>query len=544
MNKRYDQIDLDEVEMAHSEDVAPELRGTLPADNAGVDVATLHDFYSIERKDGKDKIVLDKLRIIRILRRMGYLRYDTPNGDINYVYIHNNKMRLTDKTQIIDAFEDYINSLPNYNMQIMRNGNNVNEPTTEDKIITKNMILSTFYASDMNKYFTILDRLRPERPIELMTDNKTTKYYFFNNTCVAVGASGWRLLPYDSPEIKGCVWESSVIDRDFEYTDRVGDYEVFCRHICGDKADEGLVRFRCLMSILGYLTHDFYETDLKAVFFTDVNKEQAGKAAGRTGKGLLGKACNYVLNRKKTDTKYVEIPGKGFDHNQGNGTCYSLADISTQLIHIQDIDVKHFSFEDLYNDITDGTKIRKNYDRYPIIKFVKFMLSSNQTINLFGSSSLGRVCIFELSNYYSNVRRPQDEFKRRFFESEWTDKDWNEFFSFMIRCSQEYFANGLQEPAAIHYTERRVIEKLGQEIRDFIKEILAQYPGAKAMERTQISKPQLLQKYHDTRDSSFTDQKRVTAWFKLYFDIMGIPYVEKRSTTDVFVLYPSRDDFI
>ena len=507
------------------------------------DIAGMHDFYSLDKKDGS--IRLDKLRIIRLLRKLGYLRYDTPEGAILYVHTHDRKLRIVNQTQIIDAFEDYVTTLPD---RIIRNveapPQDGDAPVPENKI-TGNQILTAFYACDMKRYFGILDRLRPEAPIDIISDSKTTKYYYFNNVCVAVDKTGWRAIPYDSDEIKGYIWESAIINRDFTYTDETGDFEQFCRNISREpgKADD-FSRFYCLKSILGYLTHDFYEMDLKAVFLTDVNREQVGRAAGRTGKGLLGKACAQVLNRQRTDTKYVAIPGKGFDHNTGNGTCYSLADISTQLIHIEDIDPRHFSFEDLYNDITDGAKIRKNYDRYPIIKYVKFMLSSNQTINISGSSSRGRICLFELNNFYSDTHRPSDDFHRRFFESEWTEKDWNEFYSFMIRCSIEYFQNGLQEPTTVFYAQRRAVEYLSKEIVDFVQEVLNKYPEMRKEKRCSLSKPHLLSFYQETRDRNFSNQKDITRWFKTYFDIMGVKYVEKRSTTDVFILYPDPDDIL
>lgn len=519
----------------------PEAVETKPAGEEQ-DIAGMHDFYTWEKKNGKILIHLDKLRIIRKLKQLGFLRYDTPDGSCVYVHTHDRKLRLTSQTKIVDAFEDYILRLPDRPIAFASKDDDVNEPAQVEEKITKNMILEALYAGDINKYFGILDRLRPDRKIELVSDMKEVKYYYFNNVCIAVSKDGMREIPYSSDEITGYIWESAIINRDFTYTDRQGDFESFCKHISNDQ-NNASGRFTSLMSILGYLTHDFYETDLKAVFLTDVNKEQAGKAAGRTGKGLLGKACSQVLNRDKSDTKYVAIPGKGFSHNDGDGTCYSMADISTQLIHIEDIDARHFSFDELYNDITDGAKIRRKH-KDPIIKFCKFMLSSNQTISLSGSSSKGRVCIFELSNYYSDRFRPSDEFKKRFFESEWTDADWNEFYSFMVRCSIEYMRNGLQEAESVFYNERRVVEQLGQEITDFIKDLLKDYSTYKMMCRTVIPKPDILTKYQTTRDRYFSEQKRVTGWFRIYCDTMGIPYKEKRSTTDNFILYPSREDFI
>ena len=509
------------------------------------DIAGKHDFYTIDSKDGRIKF--DKLKMVNKMRHLGYYRYDTPEGVIVYVHIKDRKMRIIETNEkLIDAFEDYIKSLPD---RVIRNYETPPEngdgdaPTPENKI-TATQIQSAFYNCDMKRLLGgIMDRLRPEAPIEIMRDTKFTKYYYFNNVCVAVTKDGWRAIPYSSDELKGYIWESAIINRDFNYTDERGDFEHFCINICRDTAKPAdMARFDALQSILGYLTHDFYELDLKAVYLTDINRDKVGIASGRTGKGLLGKACGCVLNRNERDTKYVAIPGKSFDHNQGNGTCYSMADISTQLIHIEDIDHKRFSFEDLYNDITDGAKMRKNYDRYPIVKHVKFMISSNQTINISGSSSRGRVCLFELNNYYSATHRPSDDFDRRFFESDWTEQDWNQFYSFMIRCSIEYLRNGLQEPSSVFYMQRRAVETLGQEIIDFIHEVMKAYPELEKNKRCVISKPFLLKHYQETRDRNYTDQKKITNWFRLYFNIMEIRFIEKRSTTDLFILNPDSED--
>lgn len=521
---------------------------TLP-EGETVDVKRLHDFYDWKRDKNDPRTInirLDKLRIIRKLKELGFFRYDTPEGAYMYVNVKDRKLSLTDQVKITDAFEDYVLRLPDYHTD-----NFIEAPSTEDDgdpirmeaVITANKILDTLYAGDMNRYFGLLDRLRPDRPIEIMGDTRTTKYYYFNNVIVAASKDGHRIIPYGSDEIHGCIWQSAIIDRNFTYIEAPGDFEKFCHNVTSiGEPKEAQKRFAALQSVLGYLVHDFYETDLKAVLFTDVNKLQAGKASGRTGKGLLGKACAQVLNRTRTDTKYVAIAGKGFDHNTGNGTCYSLADISTQMIHIEDIEAKKFDFEDLYNDITDGAKIRKNYDRYPIVKHIKFMLSCNQTIDLSGSSSKGRVCVFELSNYYSDRFRPIDEFKKRFFESDWSDIDWNQFYSFMVRCSVEYLKNGLQEPGMVNYSERRVVEKLGQEITDFVRSFMRRYPHPEEGTRFEIDKD-LIKNTYQSENKTVIDRGRCTSWFKTYFDIMGISYKEKRSTTDIFIINPISADF-
>lgn len=506
-------------------------------------VEEMHDFYSLNKdKSGELTIKYDKFRMIKLLRKLGYLRYDDPKGAQMYVYCHDKKIRTVTQTNIVDAFEDYISALPDRKIEkCIIKENEEDEGKTYYETITAQRLLQVFYNGDIARNFNVIDRLRPEKPIELMRDDKYTKYMYFRNTCVRITKNAIEQIEYSSSYINGYIWENSIIDRDLTYIEAPGDFEKFCRNICG-KEDKN--RFIALQSILGYLMHDNYEVNLKAVLLTDVNKENAGKASGRTGKGLLGNALGNALNRSEFDCKYVAIPGKGFDHNSGNGTCYSMADITTQLIHIEDLE-ERFDFEDLFNDVTDGAKIRKNYDRFPIKKKLKFVVSANHTIDLSGDSKRGRVCIFELSNYYNARHRPEDDFKKRFFESSWTDEDWNQFYSFMIRCSKVYFEKGLIEPPSINYDERR-LEEYFENNKDFMywfKELIRDVLKSKTPLRVVLKKVAIYEKWKGDKPNIPVEQRYFTSWCKHFLDIKGIPYKEKRSTDDLLILNPNKEDF-
>ena len=350
-------------------------------------IEELHDFYTYQKRKNKAgvDIQLDRLRITNRLRALGYYRYDMPDGSTHYVHIENNRIKLMTETQIVDAFEDYILHLPNRDIQI-----DIDDGILE-WTITPVQIQEQLYKS-LSTWFSTLERLRPTQPIELLTDGEKSKYFYFANTAVEVSDDGIKNIPYE--QLQGNIWEDSIHEHNFTYTAIKGDYEKFFENICG-KSEE---RKKAAMSLMGYLMHDFYDTDLCAVMLTDVNMDDAGKAAGRTGKGMIGKALGQMLNKNEISTKYVAISGKGFDHNAGNGACYSAADLSTQLIHLEDLQYD-FDLEPLYTDITDGCKIRKLHEN-PTIRKVKFLLSMNRTLrNIDGSSTRGRLYIFELANY-------------------------------------------------------------------------------------------------------------------------------------------------
>lgn len=511
-----------------------------------IDINAMHDFYTWKRdpKNAGILIKLDMLKTLRLLMRLGFYRYDVAGGGHIFVRITDNRINTVTAKTINDSFDDYIKALPVRELDLTKPANQMDE-SGEAQIkerITPDRILEMLYNSDRAKLNGLFDRLRPDSPIQLMEDDKLNKYLYFRNTIVHIDAKGIKMMPYTN-NLPGYIWESSIVDRDFNYTDRVGDFEQFCRNICNPTDKQ---RFRCLMSVIGYLMHNNFECTRKAVLFTDVNKDNVGKASGGTGKGLIGKALGYTLNRNpKEDCKYVSIAGKRFDPTTGNGTCYSLADATTQLIHIEDLS-ERFDFEHLFNDITDGATMRKNYDRQPTVKDVKFMLSVNHTINISGSSKSRRICLFELTNFYDHKHIPEDDFKRRFFESDWEQADWDQFYSFMCRCAMEYMKSGLLEPERVNYDNRR-LEEYFENNKDFmywfrekIADVLKQQD--KTPVRVVLNKAPIFEEYKHDHPNVTIEQKWFTKWCKAFLDIKGIPYCEKRSTQDQLIINPCRED--
>lgn len=492
------------------------------------EIDQLHDFYDIEIDTATasvKNILFNRLKIVRKLKEMGFYRYDTPDGNTQYVRISDNKISITREQFIIDAFEDYIAELPAREIEIKNEGKEISRTT----YITAEKLLDKLYKN-VNTYFSsTLDRLRPDVPIEILRDEEKKKYLFFQNIAVYVAPDGVHPVQYS--DLNGYIWDSSILQHKFMYTEEKGDFEAFCENIT-EKDPE---RKSSLMSLLGYLMHDFYECDMKAVLFTDVNNDDAGNSAGGTGKGILGKALMNILNKTAADNRYCCIPAKQIDLSKD--TRYSLADISTQLIHLEDI--KKFNLEDLFNDITDGATIRRPYQIKPIVKFVKMMISVNHTIELEGSSKKRRIVVFELANFYNERHTPTDDFPKRFFESKWNDDDWTRFYSFMCRCAQVYMQRGIIPPKEINYSFRAMREKNQDDFLYWIDSIV-DISDTKHEQRYEKNKlyQDFITRYPDYSKHS---QRKFTKWCTEYFDTKCIPYVELRSTNDIFVLFPHED---
>ena len=491
------------------------------------EIMKLHDFYELERnKQDRLTVKLDKLKIIRKIRSMGYFRYDTPDGGSQFVKIDDGRISLSNTDWIKDAFEDYVKALPTREDKI------VTDETERETKITAEFLLSRLYQNIQN-YLSeeMFKRLRPDKPIELLVDNKDSKYLFFRNTAVVVTADGIKNVPYsEMKEQNGYVWDNGILDNDFVYTPVKGDFESFVDDICNNDAERKL----SLMSMLGYLMHDNYECTNKAILLTDASNDEIGVSAGGTGKGLLGKALSCMLNKSNTDNRYCAINGKDIDLK--SNTRYALADLSTQLIHIEDL-YKGADFEQLFCDITDGATIRKPYQVKPIKKMIKMMISVNHTLNITSESSkMRRVYIFELANYYGANYTPEDKYGRRFFESSWSSQDWICFYSFMCRCIQVYLADGVK---IVNNSEYRIRELLESTNEDFIYWLDSVIDHKNKTEQ-RYSKKSLWESFFEKYPSFSTMRPAtLTAWTKKYFNYKNIDFVEMRSTDDIFVTFPT-----
>ena len=573
-------------------------------------VKHLHRFYTVELTGDKTtgqkkikKIELDNFAIINVLRDLGFYRYDQPNGTFEYVKIENNIITLLrDPQVIIDAFEDYVREIPTLYYRIDDAPEVIRKD--EDKCIkylkeahiqiTGEMLLQRIYKNIMYYFSSTLPRLRPEQPIRLLEDTKDSKYIFYNNCIVRVSKDGIQTIDYDEIDtvVNGIfmedngtyIWSTNILNRDFPigFISSTGeknhqhdsDFEIFIDCICGiakglieekdgktiyhkshlvtTTGENGLIPYKrkqALCNIFGYLMHNNYECNMKSVMFIDMNKDNIGKPAGGTGKGIIGKALSQMLNRSENDSKYIAVAGKNFDPEDERR--YSEGDITTQLIHIEDIK-SSFRFEGFFNDVTDGAVFRKMYQDKTRHR-VKLMLSSNQPIDISAPSCKRRMVVFELDNFFNENKTPQDIFGKRFFESQWNKTDWGMFDVFMIRCCYEYMREkdtvgadgkviGLRQPPLLNYTNTLLYSKLNEDFIVWFADKIAE--ANKYMIERSFSKKGLYTEFSE-KYSEFQDERRYkrafAGWCKFYLQTMQIPSAEKRSTEDLLILYPKED---
>ena len=567
----------------------------------------LHRFYSVETQWDKvteeyklKKIDLDNYAIVDVLRELGFCRYDQPNGSFEYVKIKDNIITLIrDQQMIVDAFEDYVRKLPTYLHET--DGDSVEYKTDkENRIyykkpahikITSEMLLQKVYKNIMYYFSSTLPRLRPTEPIRLLQDTKESKYLFYNNCVVRISKDGIETFKYDQLDMMlECyiedngkyIWSNNILDRDFpcSYVNEKGDsslkgksdFEIFVDCICGlglgfieidgyrstryvTPTDGTQVRIpfmrkQSIQNIFGYLMHNNYECNLRSIMFIDMNKDNIGKPAGGTGKGIIGKALSHMMNRTENDSKYIAPPGKNFDPEDERR--YSEGDITTQLIHIEDIK-SNFQFEAFFNDVTDGATFRKMYQDKTKHR-VKIMLSSNQAIDLSAPSCKRRMVVFELDNFFNENKTPQDLFGKRFFESQWDRIDWYRFDIFMAQCCLIYMKDkdeigadgkviGIRQPPLLNYQNTLLHSKLNE---DFIVWFADKISDALKYKTENFYSKKGLYEEFTKKYTEYSDERRYkrlfATWCKFYLQTMQIPSGEKRSTEDLLILYPQSGD--
>ncbi len=413
-----------------------------------------------ENKDGGDPIFMgieiDEFKFIQLMVSFGFVRYEsnteqTGKDEFQFVRLEDNIIRSVTRQQIIDEIEKFI--LNKYDFSRFEH-------------ITAEKVINVFYKS-LNRYFSQdkFARMKPTDTIIINRDTKTQTFFYFKNGFVEVDKDGWTLRSYD--EMNGSVWDKQMIERKFDHLGKEfleGDIDIkttgvfsdFCLKICGDNAD----RFAKLTAILGYLMHDYYEYKLKAINLTDSSLSEASE--GRTGKTLLAKMLGHVKG-------FTEINAKDFKATDERK--YQLVDLGTQILHLNDLKTRgqnKFDFEDVFNDITEGYMVRKMYQA-PFRQCSKFVMSSNKTLNIVGASQRDRIIEFEMSQFFGEHLSPEQHYKQ-WFGRDWDEQEWARFYNFMCFCSCMFHRQGLEAPAPINLSARKLMNHTSREFLDFMED--------------------------------------------------------------------------
>ena len=444
-------------------------------------------------------VEIDKLNFLSLLFSFGYRRFDINNG-FSFVKVQNNIVQEVQTQHIQDNFLDYVKALPD----------------KPEKQITK-QDLHRKALNNLETLFgkTLLSTLRNDRDFEFNTDKKNESFVYYKNGFVKCFAGNYTLHPYT--QLQRSIWKERIINRDFKVLPKgeSGNFDKFIFNVSGKNQD----RYISLMSLIGYLLHDFTEGKMKAVVLTDSKISDDNE--GRTGKTLFGKALKHIRN-------VCELSGKDFKAD--NKFKYQDCQLSTQVLFLNDAK-QYFNLETLYTDITEGVTIEKK-NQSPLQLKLKYLITTNKTIKTKGASSKDRVIEFEFSEHYSELYSPEQEFKQWFFR-DWNIDEWNNFDNFMVTCISLYLENGVIEVTPVNLLKRKMIDETCKEFYDFILsgEIKPkiEFTTAALLERFKYLNP-----HYDFYKAD--EMKRFVKWIKsipdYLKDFQGYIFEHSRKTVD------------
>ena len=439
-----------------------------------------------------EKKKLSNSKLIDFIEECGFTRVKL--SDTNYVLakINNNRLRLSTEGEITKLVKDYL--LEKNELSLL-----------EDYTKSLGSYISPKKLELLNSIKLINDR-----------DSKDDSNFYFSNCYCNVTADTIQVLDYS--QLKFMIWENRVLQREFDVSDgEQGQFEKFCMKISGNDQS----RFIELKTIIGYLLHrSKVRGEAKSVILYDKNMMMSNQAHGGTGKSLLAEAIKKCREVEIFNAKDIKV-GSWFINQRINPT--------TDLIVYDDLK-KGFGFEHFFSMITGGIEVEKKHQHSFYIEKLdspKILISSNYYVKgPGGSSDERRRYEFEIENYYSESFTPEDDFGNRFFDG-WDIQEWNRFYCFMMRCTQEYLRRGLKQDLSASLKKVKFEQNTSVEFVKFADDYFEYNKKMDKREYLQIFK-EFFPHYSTLSSHMFTK------WIKDYSIRMGYAYADSSTGGDYF----------
>jgi len=314
--------------------------------------------------------------------------------------------------------------------------------------------------------------------LKLFSDSNKVAHVRFRNGVVKITANDINILPIDALKDEGAVWESMLLPYDIQIDNEKGVFEVFAEKAMSrrnfNKNDDDWTKnydlheeeYDSMKRSFGYLLHTYNAPDTqKCVMWIDADSDQ-NKSEGGNGK-------SFIMEQVRRFKSHIFVDGKRFRNSMSDGGRFQFANVTaeTKFIWIDDVQPA-FPFEMIFSMITGEMEIekkRENMMTIPRDRKPKFGLTTNYALPQFGVSYTRRQHICEFGNYWNHANKINEKpsepkhLGKMLFEDDFTEKDWNQFFSFGFKCIQQYFQEGLVQSEHSNYeTKARKVAIEGQ----------------------------------------------------------------------------------
>lgn len=383
-------------------------------------------------KDKRGKVHITNILFKRFLEDNGFLKFYPENSE-NFVFVKRDKNLIEDTNEhkIKDFVMEYLINL-------------------KDTSIYE-------YFADKTKYFkedylSFLDNA----DLLFNHDTRDNCYIYFNNICIDITKD--KIKEIDYLELNGFVWKRHIINFNLDLSKNDdNDFKKLVWNISGENEEN----YNSIRSAIGYLLHSYKNNaSNKAIILND--ETISDNPNGGTGKGIF---INAISKLKRS----AVIDGKSFSFEKSFP--YQTVSADTQMLVFDDV-LKNFQFERLFSLITEGITLeKKNKDaiKIPVDRSPKILISTNYAIGGEGSSFERRMFELEFKQYYKPNFTPYDEFKRYLFD-DWNDKEWNNFYNFMINCVQYFLKNGLMKSNFNNLERRKLTVSTNYDFLEWIED--------------------------------------------------------------------------
>lgn len=429
-------------------------------------------FWDTHSKSGK--ISLNDYKFKIFLENRGFYKVQLNEREFTFVKVLDNIIKEVNERNIKDFVLDYVKE--------------------------EGIDIYNFFARATNRFSEMYLNMLDTRDLLMLRDSSNESYLFFLNTILRITKNKIDQIEYI--DCGGLVWERNIIQREWKSCSIKSDFEQFIINVTNNEAD----RLKALECSIGYLLNSYKRQD-EGVAIVLYDETLNDNPSGRTGKTVVSKAISELR-------KVTTLNGKEF--NSKGQFPYQTVNLDDNVLCFDDI-TQNFSFEELFNIITgDLTLNKKNlqpivipYERSP-----KILFTSNYILKGVGDSHEARKVEIELHRHYSKSFQPIDDFKKRFFSSDWNNEEWNSFYSYMIANIQKYLSFGLVKTELKTAKIRKVISGTSDDFFDYCENKIWD-------ENTAYKTKELFEEYK-SGDEREVPKNMGTKWFgrwlSLYFE--------------------------
>lgn len=392
-----------------------------------------------------------------------------------------------------------------------------------ERTFTADSLIETFNNNSNNIFHAGQLRALPLHSVPVLKDTKKAAFFAFRNGVYKVTPTNISLNSFESLQGKKCIWASRIIPHHYTPADSAGHWGRFIENISSAATDSK--RYKATLSAIGYLLHEYQTTALsKAVILYDEAPTRRDRPQGGTGKGLFLQGIHQLRTGCTIDGKNIKDDDR-FKWQQ--------IETDTQFVQIDD-PRPQFRFELLFSALTSGWSIeRKNLNPLfiPAESVPKVCICTNTALTNNSLSHKRRQFIIEFSDYYSsrlitgNEEPVFDEHGKMFFsaneQDNWTESDWNSFFTFQFNAVQYYLKNGLQTYQPKNVIRNQLIQSTSDDFAEWVSGTIQ--PDEEYIRRN------IFKAFQDKiGDDTFT-MRRFSKWLKIYAELNGLKYSDRQS---------------